>query len=673
MLLINSALILHYGTHVGQTARVTRREMAAKRRNNGPRDGQDPWVLGRDGDSERMLRRLRGHVEPAFAFAVSYLRLLSEEMGLGALAVWFGAEGIERYLADDTRDLEWRDELADLLRSATPLGPSGQSAFCAELRRHPEGDRRCHECDARWISRVRKYGRSWVYQCHAGLSEVIAPIVVNGKRVGEVMGGQIASAERLPNGFDDIWGRVQDIEGVERAVLARVFARVRVVDERTLAGIQSRLRAAARGLGALIESIAGLMSREALLGRVRSHLERDFAWFALTSPDAAEEDVAARAKALGFSQPPSAVIVIARDRTSRAGFGHAGRESAAMPPVLFETAQRLLNDVPNTIVCSIRPEEVLVLLSPGRSRNPALRRLYVEDIMTRLTQELRRADAGPLLIGMCDGGAPGARLARTYEEALADLGRNVLSLVESDPEAEISLGRLLQRMTLLDEEVRQAVRERARPALESAVEAQLRLAAGCPGSDGGARLSLFTHMTMNLLSVLRTVARDQDGIDRAGARYGKAMSTLRTAQDMTTWFHANLLPLLDAAFGEPESPRDRTIAAACSLAARRLSEPITREQLAAELGVSSTHFGKMFRMATGMTFREFLSRVRARKAQQLLLTPGHTVADVADELGYGSTAAFSRSFERICGASPSAYRNAPQAYPRIHVPYVFDG
>lgn len=624
-------------------------------------------TIGRD--SGQTLEQVRGQIEPAFAFAVSYLRLLSEELGLGALAVWFGTEGIEQYVVGNAREFEWQDELADLLRSATPLGPPGQSAFCAALRAHPEGDRRCHECDAKWIARVRKSGRSWAYQCHAGLSEVIAPIVVNGKRVGEVMGGQIACANRLPHGFDDVWGRVRDLPGLDRKRLAKAFAQLDVVDGPALRRIQSRLKAAARGLGVLIESVARLMSREAMFGRIQSHLERDFAWYALTHPDATPEDITARAKALGFSEPPSAVIVIRPERAS-AAFARKRLQTTVDLPALFEPAQRLLDDVLNTIICSIRPDELVVLLSPGRPRNPLLRGLRVQETADKLKAALQPKTEQPLVIGASDASAPFVSLANAYQEAHANLGRKSLSLKDGNAELETSLEELVSRMTALGATIRRAALERDRSMFEDAIETQLSLVAAYPGDNGAVRLCLFTQMVLNVLASLREVCDPSGEIDRIEARYAMAMAALRTTPDILEWFDAQLLPLADKVLRETTAPRDQVIAQACDVAMRHLGDPVTRNDVAASLGLSATHLGRLFRERTGMTFRHFLNQTRVARAQQLLLLPGKTIAEVARDLGYSTTAAFSRSFERVCGGPPSAYRNNPQGFARICLPSV---
>ena len=215
---------------------------------------------------------------------------------------------------------------------------------------------------------------------------------------------------------------------------------------------------------------------------------------------------------------------------------------------------------------------------------------------------------------------------------------------------------------------RRAVREADRSKFQRAAEAQLRLVAVCPESSDEARLCLFTQMVLNMLSTFRPVSEDAQGVDGVETRYTLAMPTLRTASDMVEWFHTNLMPLSDAILVEPSSKLDRIVVRACDLTARRLSEPIGRDDVAEALGLSSTYFGKVFRGKTGMTFREFVKRLRGSKAQELLLLPGKTVGEVAGEVGYSTTAAFSRGFEQVCGASPCAYRNNPQAFPRIRLP-----
>ncbi|MDE1170876.1 MAG: helix-turn-helix domain-containing protein [Verrucomicrobium sp.] len=93
----------------------------------------------------------------------------------------------------------------------------------------------------------------------------------------------------------------------------------------------------------------------------------------------------------------------------------------------------------------------------------------------------------------------------------------------------------------------------------------------------------------------------------------------------------------------------------------RVGEEISLQDMAAALHVSTFHFCKMFRKATGMTFTEYLSRTRVEKARNLLLNPNLRVSEIAFACGFGSLGHFNRTFKQIAGLSPSAYRRKASA------------
>ncbi|MBX7258579.1 MAG: PocR ligand-binding domain-containing protein [Candidatus Hydrogenedentes bacterium] len=616
--------------------------------------------------SEQMLDKVRGQVEPAFAFAVSYLRILQQNLGLGALAVWFGTQGIEQYLSGNSKELDWHDMLSDLVRTSAPLSPKGLSTFCATLRRRQEARRRCRECDACWIARTRKTGRTWTYQCHAGLSEVVTPIVVNGKCVGEVMGGQLASTDDLPNGFEDVWQRISDIDGLNRHELALAFESLRPADSQHLNRVRISLQAAARALGALIESVADLMSRETMLGQVRSHLERDFAWFALTQPDASPEEIGARAKALGFTETPNIAIVVQPDYTNRVVLAGERNRVSFDVPALFEKAQRLFSNVPNSVVSSIRPDELVVLFSPGQTRNPALRNVRVRELVASLKREIETQSSTPVLIGVGGLDTPWGSAANAYTEA-----RNAM---QPAPDSDVTLladsiedgHSLVARMAALGRESHAAFRDSDRKRYSEIVEAQMRLIAGPAPNSDEIRRCLLSQAVFDTLLLLRN--NGSPSTDRIHLAFATGLASLRTGAEMVEWMQINVVPALSALWEAPQSISARRVGKAGDILSRGLAEAPSREDVAHTLGLSGSILGKSFRKQTGVTYREYLRLLRMRQAQRLLLIPGKPVAQVATEVGYTTTAAFSRAFEKVCGASPIAYRNNPRAFPPIVLP-----
>jgi AraC-like DNA-binding protein len=74
------------------------------------------------------------------------------------------------------------------------------------------------------------------------------------------------------------------------------------------------------------------------------------------------------------------------------------------------------------------------------------------------------------------------------------------------------------------------------------------------------------------------------------------------------------------------------------------------------LNISVFYFCKVFKKATGLTFTEYLSKVRVLKAQTLLENPHARVAEVAFAAGFQSLTHFNRIFRKLTGHSPTAYR-----------------
>lgn len=72
--------------------------------------------------------------------------------------------------------------------------------------------------------------------------------------------------------------------------------------------------------------------------------------------------------------------------------------------------------------------------------------------------------------------------------------------------------------------------------------------------------------------------------------------------------------------------------------------------------MSMYHFGKRFKLETGLSFPDYLARVRVDESRNLLLNPNLRISDIASEVGFKSVKHFSRVFKRIVGRPPGAYR-----------------
>jgi YesN/AraC family two-component response regulator len=86
------------------------------------------------------------------------------------------------------------------------------------------------------------------------------------------------------------------------------------------------------------------------------------------------------------------------------------------------------------------------------------------------------------------------------------------------------------------------------------------------------------------------------------------------------------------------------------------AEDLHLGQVAKAVNTSAFYFCKVFKQATGLTFTDYLARVRVEKVKNLLLNPHVRVSEAAFQVGFQSLSQFNRVFRKITGESPSSYR-----------------
>ncbi len=82
----------------------------------------------------------------------------------------------------------------------------------------------------------------------------------------------------------------------------------------------------------------------------------------------------------------------------------------------------------------------------------------------------------------------------------------------------------------------------------------------------------------------------------------------------------------------------------------------TLTELAQDMNQSVSGLCKMIKRGTGFTFQELLQRQRFRKAVELLIETGLTIADIMAAVGYENSSYFYRKFHEKYKMSPREYR-----------------
>ena len=109
--------------------------------------------------------------------------------------------------------------------------PTDWTDFCMKYTRGcPKGKARCEKCDADNGAKAAREGKPQVYECHAGLMDFAAPIMLNGKQVGSILGGQVLTQPL----DEEKYRRVAREIGVDPEAYVAAARKVQVVDKARL-------------------------------------------------------------------------------------------------------------------------------------------------------------------------------------------------------------------------------------------------------------------------------------------------------------------------------------------------------------------------------------------------------------------------------------------------------
>ena len=133
-------------------------------------------------------------------------------------------------------------------------------------------------------------------------------------------------------------------------------------------------------------------------------------------------------------------------------------------------------------------------------------------------------------------------------------------------------------------------------------------------------------------------------------RYASIVTLLNSFADQLSR-HAEDLAIVQEG-REPEA-----VAKARHFVHAHLDESLPLPMVARQAGLSESHFCRVFKEVTGFTLTDYITRCRIGWAKRELLRPAARISEVAFRVGFQSLSQFNRSFARVAGCSPSAYRN----------------
>lgn len=321
----------------------------------------------------------------------------------------------------------------------------------------------------------------------------------------------------------------------------------------------------------------------------------------------------------------------------------------------YERMRRVLAEAFPRAVSQLMGNRALCVVFHAQPDNEYDARVQVLERVRELRRRLMAGTELQVAIGI-GSIRPMTRLAESYDQAVAALGRRISSVSHFN---DLPLGKQWEQGYPSEEEY----------AAYAAAE-QGDVKSTCEHAN-----TFFSLLVRNYadypsdvkLKALEMVMRIEYIAFHTGGqtyhflqRHGYLETTLGMDdyEDLRQWYLNAIRLATESIVGGKEKTSQSIVEQAKEYIRNNYDKEINLSSISRELHVSPYYFSKLFKNSTGQNFIEYLTQLRMEDAKARLSGAGQSVKEICLSIGYSDPNYFSRSFKKYTGLSPSEYREA---------------
>lgn len=139
--------------------------------------------------------------------------------------------------------------------------------------------------------------------------------------------------------------------------------------------------------------------------------------------------------------------------------------------------------------------------------------------------------------------------------------------------------------------------------------------------------------------------------------YYKKLERFSEIRELELWLNNYFRWFLDYQKHKQDRSQEDMMVRAKRFILDNYSNPeLTLGSVAGYVGLNEKYFSSRFTKEEGMTFTNYLTEVRIRKARELMDQTNLKIYEISQSVGYNSVEHFTRVFKKICKVSPGSYR-----------------
>jgi two-component system, response regulator YesN len=502
--------------------------------------------------------------------------------------------------------------------------------------------------------------KAHIYKCHAGISEVVVPIVVNGQHIGSVFSGQVATVQPGAADYEAIRDHMLEI-GVYSDELMELYGRIPVVSESKLEIVAELLTIA---VDFMTETEENNLLKEQILkekekfNQIIPYIKNELLNYVMYNNTEKLAEAQEIFELIGLKNIPNFALVLRLDGYEELAKNQGNKFKMWISNKTIEILNNELERIKDNLILPIDDGKFIILSGVNKNLTAEKKRTACLAIAEKLRNavEYQMPCSATVGIGRYYDGT--INLGKSYMEANNAqmyglvVGRNqVIHIDDIMFEAEEHTYHFIEYNKLKDIIIL-ANKEKVNAIVNEAFNQFVVF--------GEKDLNKIKAFGMEFLSQILNAAVESglnsDYVTKK-IEYFRQLDGLNNVQEIYDWENSIVDSIMNSIISNRNSRDSMIVERAKKFIESCYDKDVSLEDVALNVYLSPNYFGWLFKKETKMTYVEYLTQFRMEKAKNLLATTSLSIQSISEKVGYNDPNYFSQVYKKYFGIRPSASRN----------------